>query len=457
MSKCPHCGGEHVPDAKFCTVTGKPLLVQPASAQETETMVTQSTPPAPQPARAATPQQPPAAPPKKRGIRPWLVVVLIVAFLVCIVVTIGGVLAWRGTQGEGPLAMLATATKTPRPTRTKQPTATPYPAVTEAPAAEPTRMPEATVTTALHSSDFYVGFVTDTGGINDNGFNQGAWEGLLLAADTYGIQVDYLESRSAAEYEDNIRLFAEIGADMIVTSSFLLGEATLAVAADYPEIIFLGTDQYQMETIPNVTGLMFDEWQAGFQAGVLAASLTRTRIIAGVYGTDLVPPVVAFAEGFEDGAHYYYSATTVLTTYHPGAISEAFVDPECGAAAALESIAQVADVIFGVGGLTGNGALIETATHDGKYCIGVDVDQWNTLPEAHGCLVSSAVKEFKESVFTAVGLAMSNSLPAGNYYGTTGLAPFHDFESEIPAETRNLLADIRTALLNGDIRYEDFH
>jgi len=44
-----------------------------------------------------------------------------------------------------------------------------------------------------------------------------------------------------------------------------------------------------------------------------------------------------------------------------------------------------ADVLFGAGGKTGNGALIETAGHDGMYCIGVESDQWETVPEAHPC------------------------------------------------------------------------
>ena len=54
------------------------------------------------------------------------------------------------------------------------------------------------------------------------------------------------------------------------------------------------------------------------------------------------------------------------------------------------------DVIFGAGGVTGNGALQEIATADGAgetvFCIGVDTDQWNTVPAAHPCLVSSAMK-----------------------------------------------------------------
>lgn len=118
--KCPHCGGEHVSEAKFCTVTGKPLEM-PA---QLETREVDQLPPTHQqipPTLQEIPQVP--AVPNKRGMNPWLVAGLIAAVLGCILVTIGGVLAYKGTQGEGPLAMLATATNTR--TSTPTPTATP--------------------------------------------------------------------------------------------------------------------------------------------------------------------------------------------------------------------------------------------------------------------------------------------------------------------------------------------
>ena len=109
--------------------------------------------------------------------------------------------------------------------------------------------------------------------------------------------------------------------------------------------------------LPNVTGLVFKEDHAGYLAGVLAASLTETGTIAAVLGTDLVPPVVAFKEGYEAGAKSVNPDINLISTYHPGELSQAFTDPEWGAATAKQAIDQGADVIFGAGGMTGNGAL----------------------------------------------------------------------------------------------------
>ena len=83
-----------------------------------------------------------------------------------------------------------------------------------------------------------------------------------------------------------------------------MGEATGIAAAEYPDVDFIGVDQWQPEAIPNVAGLLFPEDQAGFLAGALAASMSKTGIIAEVLGTDLVPPVVAFGEGYLNGAKH---------------------------------------------------------------------------------------------------------------------------------------------------------
>ena len=116
---------------------------------------------------------------------------------------------------------------------------------------------------------------------------------------------------------------------------------------------------------------------------------------------------------------------------------------------------QGADVIFGAGGSTGNGALQEVATADGAgealFCIGVDTDQWETLPAAHACLVSSAMKLITPGVVELVMMANEGNFPGGNYFGGAGLASFHDFEESIPQEVKDKLAEIDAALMDGSL------
>ena len=304
------------------------------------------------------------------------------------------------------------------------------------------------------SETLKVGLVTDVGRVNDRSFNQSAWDGVEQAAEALGLNEDdikYIETQDAKDYADNMQQFIDAGYDAIVTVGFALGEATIAAANENPDIMFIGIDQFQGEAIPNLAGLIFHEDQSGFLAGALAAGLSESGTIAAVLGTDLVPPVVAFKEGYEAGAKYVNPDINVISTYHPGELSQAFTDPEWGAATAKQAIDQGADVVFGAGGMTGNGALQEVAAQEGLFCIGVDSDQWETLPAAHPCLVSSAMKLITPGVVSLVGQVADGTFEGGNVFGGAGLAPFHDFEDVVPQELKDQLAEIDAGLKDGSI------
>ena len=298
---------------------------------------------------------------------------------------------------------------------------------------------------------YCVGVVTDVGEIDDKSFNQSAWEGVQQAEKDLGAQIEFIETQDAKDYAANIGQFADNGYDTIVTVGFAMGEATAEAAQKYPDIDFIGIDQFQGEPVDNLAGLIFNEDKSGFLAGALAAMLSETGTVGQVLGTDLVPPVVAFKEGFDGGAVYVNPDINLISTYHPGGMDVAFTDPEWGASTAKQALDQGADVIFGAGGKTGNGALIEVAGKDGAYCIGVDTDQWLTVPEAHSCLVSSAMKLITPGVFDLLSQSKDGSMPNGNYFGPVGLAPFHDFDGELPQEVKDKLAEIDAGLEDGSI------
>lgn len=298
---------------------------------------------------------------------------------------------------------------------------------------------------------FKVGLVTDVGVVDDKNFNQATWEGVLAAQEELGFEAKYIETKDAKDYEANIQLFVDEGFDVIVTVGFALGEATIEAAKANPEIAFIGVDQSQAEVVPGVAGLIFDEALSGVLAGVLAANLTETKTIAAVLGTDLVPPVVNYNRGYVGGAKWFDPEISIISTYHPGGMDVAFTDPEWGASTAKQAIEQGADIVFAAAGNTGNGALIETAQHDGLFCIGVDTDQWLTVPEAHKCLVSSATKDITLSVVELIKLAYEGNFPSGNYVGGSSLAPFHDFESIITEEIQAKLKEALEAYNAGKI------
>ncbi len=198
------------------------------------------------------------------------------------------------------------------------PTAVPAAAPAEAEATAPAEGEAA----APAAAPIKIGLVTDVGRVNDRSFNQSAWDGVKQAGAALGLTEDvdfkYIETQDAKDYADNMQQFIDNEYNVIVTVGFALGEATTAAAKANPDIYFIGVDQFQGEALPNLTGLVFNEDKSGFLAGALAAQLSKTGTIGAVLGTDLVPPVVAFKEGYELGAKYINPDIKLIATYHPG-------------------------------------------------------------------------------------------------------------------------------------------
>lgn len=303
--------------------------------------------------------------------------------------------------------------------------------------------------------NFCIGLVTDIGKVDDKSFNQSAWEGAQAAAQATGGFAKYIETTDPKDYAANLDQFIQKQYDVVVTVGFLMAEATVTAAKANPNVNFVGVDQFQGEEIPNVTGLVFPEDKAGYAAGYLAGLMTQTNKVGAVLGTDTVPPVKLFGEGYKAGILAANPEAEVTLVYHPNP-STAFTDPEWGAAEAQKQLAQGNDIIFGAGGNTGNGALIEIAKAPGAgesiFCIGVDTDQYFTVPQAQVCLLTSAEKKLAQGTQDLILLSFQGQFPGGNYFGNTGLAPYHDTDAVVPAEVKTKVDEVIAGLSDGSIQ-----
>jgi basic membrane protein A and related proteins len=331
---------------------------------------------------------------------------------------------------------------------------TPTPAATQAPAVQPTAAPAKVEPTQPPAAKaFKVGLVTDVGKVDDKSFNQSAWEGVQQAVKDLGVEAKYIETTDPKDYAKNISQFADEGYDVIVTVGFGLGEATTAAAKQYPNIKFIGVDQDQSAgATPGLAGLVFPEDQSGFLAGALAALMSKSGQIGAVLGTDVVPPVWRFGEGYRAGAEYAKPGTKVNVVYHNDVgFDKTFSDPEWGKTTALSMIDKGADVIFGAGGKTGNGALLACADK-GCYAIGVDSDQYFTVPEAQKVMLSSAMKLIVPGVFSLIKSVQDSSWKDGNVLGNAALAPYHDVESKVPADVKAKIDELTKQVQSGEVK-----
>jgi basic membrane protein A len=288
------------------------------------------------------------------------------------------------------------------------------------------------------------------GKVDDKSFNQSAWEGVQCAQKNLGADVKFIETTDPKDYAKNIDQFAQDNYDVIVTVGFALGDDTISEAKKYTNIKFIGVDQFQGDTVPNLAGLIFDEDKAGYLAGYLAGALTKSGTVGQVLGTPLVPPVEKFGVGYINGAKASKSGIKVLSACHPGGLAKGFTDPQWGKDTVNQEMSQSADIIFAAGGQTGNGGLLAVVDKGGAVLgIGVDTDQYLSLPEAKSILVSSAMKLITPGVFNIVKAVQDGSYKGGNIVGAVGLAPYHDLDSKVPADVKTKMSQVTADVVSG--------
>jgi basic membrane protein A len=261
-------------------------------------------------------------------------------------------------------------------------------------------------------------------------------------------QTDYIESVDTRDYEKNIAYFAEKGYDIIVTTGIGLRDETLRAADLYPDSIFVGMNQPEEEKRPNLVSITFSEDQIGFAAGATAARISETRIIGAVCETSEIDSMWKTCEGFRAGAKYVDEKITVQVIYHENADSEKlFLDNAWGYDTAQKLISRGVDVIFAVGGVTGQGAL-EAAADAKVNAIGAEKDQDAALGESSSSVLTSIFGDASfevQSVMRLLKDGNANLQPASQI-------KFVPFGGNFPESYTNELNTLLLELSTGKIK-----
>lgn len=323
------------------------------------------------------------------------------------------------------------------------------------------------LSTAITAQAFTACQVTDTGGIDDNSFNQTAWKGVQDAKEQLGIEGRFLESQAETDYEANINSLLGGQCDIIITVGFLLGDATQKAAEANPEQKFSIVDFAYDPEIPNILGQIYATDEAAFLAGYIAAGMSKTETL-GVFGGINIPPVTIFMDGFHRGAAYYNAqkgtSVTVLG-WNPetreGLFTNNFDSLDDGRAFAQNLYDEGADVILPVAGPVGLGsaALADELGTDQLKIIGVDADLFLTDPEKKHVYLTSVTKRMDATVFDVIKNTMDGTFKGGVLVGSLSnggvdLAPFHDMESQVPEDLKEDINAIRQGIIDGTIKVD---
>ncbi|HZA04170.1 MAG TPA: BMP family ABC transporter substrate-binding protein [Propionibacteriaceae bacterium] len=337
---------------------------------------------------------------------------------------------------------------------------------------ETTAQPTATGSPTGGGEAFKACMVSDSGGFDDKSFNQTSYKGLTDAKAELGIETGEVESTTTADFAKNIQSMVDANCNIVVTVGFLLSDDTLAAAKKNPDVKFAIVDNNDPETYPaatNLKPLVFNTAQSSFLGGYLAAGMSQTKKV-GTFGGLKIPTVTIFMDGFSQGVEYYnqqkgqnvqvlgWDAAKQDGQFVPG--DAPFENVKGGQTTAQGLISQGADIVFPVAGPAGEGALQAAKASGGKVnAIWVDTDGCISAEAYCPIIISSVYKGLDVAVKDAITAAKDGSFSNEPFVGTlenngTGLSPFNQFESKVPAELKTELDTLRADIISGKIKIE---
>lgn len=249
-----------------------------------------------------------------------------------------------------------------------------------------------------------VAMVSDVAGINDQSYNQSAWEGLERAKKELGIEIKYLESKQDSDYATNVETLADEEVDLIIGVGSKLADTIKDAAKNYPDQKFAIIDETYDEIPSNVKSVLFESEQASYLVGLIAGKMSETKNVGFIGGLD-IPVINTFKYGYMAGVKAADANCEIQAQY-----ANSFNDQAKGKAITNQMISKGADVVFTAAGDVGTGSM-EAIKEANKYGIGVDRDQSDLAPQN---ILTSAIKRVDVGMYETV-----KELVEGKFQGGT--------------------------------------
>lgn len=237
-----------------------------------------------------------------------------------------------------------------------------------------------------------VAMVSDVAGINDQSYNQSAWEGLERAKKELGIEIKYLESKQDSDYATNVETLADEEVDLIIGVGSKLADTIKDAAENYPDQKFAIIDETYDEIPSNVKSVLFESEQASYLVGLIAGKMSETKNVGFIGGLD-IPVINTFKYGYMAGVKAADANCEIQAQY-----ANSFNDQAKGKAITNQMISKGADVVFTAAGDVGTGSM-EAIKEANKYGIGVDRDQSDLAPQN---ILTSAIKRVDVGMYETV-------------------------------------------------------
>ncbi len=256
------------------------------------------------------------------------------------------------------------------------------------------------ISPTLAAEGFKVGLLTP-GPISDNGWNAGAYEGLMKIKETMEAKVSHVQVRSPAEHEEHFRSYGEDGFDLVFGHGFEFQDAARRVGRDFPDTFYITTSGNTVTK--NVGAIVFELEEATYLLGRLAAGMSKSGKVGLVGGME-IPSVESTFIAFEAGAKSIRSDCTVLRSY-----IGSWEDTALAREATLAQINRGADFIFHNADAAGAGVFqaVTESKSKGVYAFGSNKNQNSEAPDS---ILASAVIDIPGAL-----LKIAKEVKAGEY------------------------------------------
>lgn len=241
-------------------------------------------------------------------------------------------------------------------------------------------------------------------------------KGLEKLADEQGATLKIVETVDKAEYEDQTRAMAEMGANPVYTMWGDLSEIADRIAPEYPDTDFVLCDVYMETDQPNVSSVAVDPSQSAFIAGVVAANNTEVNKVGFIAHADR-PVSRKYRDGYIQGVEYVNPDIEVKVAYVGND-----QDPVKGQEVAKLMVQnEGVDLIFQSASRSGLG-VIAGCEELGIKCIGSDDYQG----DVSDCVIWSALKPIDEALYVVGKSSFDGEFMSGDKeYGLTDGLPMY--------------------------------
>lgn len=292
------------------------------------------------------------------------------------------------------------------------------------------------------STSFEVALLTP-GPISDHSWNAGAYQGLLRIRDSLGAHISHIQVKTPADFEENFRAYGAQHYDLVFGHGFEFQDAASRVGPEFPNTVYITTSGNRFGK--NVAPMVFGFEEPSYLAGVVAGTLTKSRVVGMIGGTQL-PPVASSFLAFEAGVHAVDPGVKVLTSY-----IGSWDDASAGKEQALAQIQRGADFIFQNADAAGLGVFQAVKESKGVYVFGTNSDQNAIAPTV---VIASVVIDLPHAFLTVAREVKGGNFHSGVIYlgtstGVVKLVINPALAKLVPSTLRARLDSTREAMIAG--------